>query len=304
MHKSAHQTQDASDTSQLAARPDQPIPTDRYALVTGGGSGIGAEFCQALSDRGWTVAVSDLSVERAAETCASLAKTSRSSVSQALDVTSEAAWQEVKQRLRGEWPRLDLVVNNAGILVGGNLHQTDPCVLSQLMATNVTGTLLGCHTMTDWLIESTDNATPQRRGDPRRGIINVASIFAALSPPGFAAYSASKAAVVALSESLHGELAPHGLNVTVALPGMTETPLFKTGRYTTDRVREATCEYSGRSPMPAELVAEATLKAAASGQLYAVVGRRARWRWRLKGLLPKQMIGRVAADARRVLGVG
>lgn len=296
MHKTGITPQRASDEVRAATN------VGRYALVTGGGSGIGAAFCHALADRKWTIAVADCDQDSAEAVLRTIEARSPQSLALSLDVTSVEAWQQAERRLRDTWPKFDLLVNNAGTLAGGHLHEAETSDLLRLMQTNACGTLLGCHTMTPWLLESASTAPPATGHDPRRGIINIASIFASLAPPGFAAYSASKAAVVALSESLRGELVPLGLNVTVALPGVTQTPLFQTASYTSDHFRSRTCEYSDRRQMAPELVAEKTLHAASAGQLYAVIGQQAKWRWRLKGWLPSFTISKVAADARRVFG--
>ena len=205
------------------------------------------------------------------------------------------AWDEVHAELAHDWPRLDLLVNCAGQLLVGAVVNTPTTEIARLLEVNLLGTIWGCRAMVPWMTTDT-----RPRCDPAPGVINVASIFASVAPPQFATYAASKAGVIAFSESLRGELAPRGLNVTVAVPGITQTPLFESASYTSASVRSTTLAQAESATVSPEQVARDTLRAARRRRLYAVVGRRARFYWRLKRLLPQRVIDSVGRRAREV----
>ncbi|MEM9187129.1 MAG: SDR family NAD(P)-dependent oxidoreductase, partial [Planctomycetota bacterium] len=152
---------------------------------------------------------------------------------------------------------------------------TPPAELQRLVEVNLTGTMLGSAAAAPWLIEAADRGAPRGVSSPRSGIINTASIFAPLAPPGFAAYSATKAGVVAFSRALRGELATSQLNVTVTLPGVVSTRLFGSARFATPAFKAAAERFVQQTELSPESVAEQTLRAAHRGLAEAVLGRRA-----------------------------
>lgn len=246
----------------------------RFALVTGGGSGLGRAFCLRLALDGWHVACADIDQPSADETLAHIVANGGRGQVETLDVTDAPTWTALRERLRREWPRLDLLVNNAGICAAGEIGEVPLEDLESVLDVNLRGTLLGCHTMTPWLKETA----------PGGHIVNVASIAGVLSLPSMGAYNVSKAGVVSLSETLYGELRPQGVGVTVVLPGFFASELVSRGRFASERHRRLAQRYSSRAQITVEEVVERTLRAVERGKLYVVVGRRARWLWRLKRL--------------------
>jgi len=272
-----------------------------YAVVTGSGSGVGRALSQQLAAAGWAVGVADIDLPAAESTLAALPAVGDAHQAIKLDVSDPSAWDAQLQALQNRWPRIDLLVNNAGVLAGGELASMPTAELRRLVEVNLLGTLYGCRAVAPWLIASAPYEVGGGGLSPRPGIINTASIFGALAPPGFAAYSATKAAVVALSESLHGELAPHGLNVTVTLPGVIKTPLFERAYFTSENIRQVAQHHAQQAQLTPEAVARQTLQAAARGELLAVIGRRARWYARLKRWWPTLTNRRVAEKSHNEL---
>ncbi|MEM6330093.1 MAG: SDR family oxidoreductase [Planctomycetota bacterium] len=297
----------------------RPIATNEpagYAIVTGGGSGIGRALCERLAGGGWAVAVADIDSEAAQATADSLRRlpnaqaaaapvtatpVAATPVAVALDVGDPVQWRRLIANLQARWPRLDLLINNAGVLAGGPLADCPAESLQRVVRTNLLGAMYGARAAAAWLMESSAarGANPGPAGGPRPGVINVASIFAAVAPPNFAAYSASKAGLVAFSESLRGELAPNGLNVTVGLPGAVDTGLYRHAEFAHAGIARAAARFVERAELTPQAVADGLLRAAGRGELYAVLGRRARWYARLKRWLPAATARRVAAQARR-----
>ncbi|TWT87088.1 putative oxidoreductase SadH [Pseudobythopirellula maris] len=266
------------------------------ALVTGAGSGIGRAFCLRLADRGYGVVAIDRDPVTADETAALVRQAGAVAHSYGMDVSDASAWDALPAWLaETTGGRLDLLVCNAGVLLGGELDRCEAADALRVVATNLGGALLGCRTLIPLL--------KQPVGSPptARGVINIASIFAAISPPGFAAYNASKAGVVALSETLRGELAPHGLRVTVAAPGVTPTGLFAHAAFATPRLAELADRYLASAQLTADDVAEGALRAFDRNRLYAPLGAKATRLWRLKRWLPQRTIDLIARRSRREL---
>lgn len=268
-------------------------PTDpssqRYALVTGAGSGLGRALCLRLASQGWHVGVADMDLVAAERTNAELTKYGGTGQVELLDVTSREGWQRLSARLREEWPRLDLLVNNAGICGAGEIGGESLEHFDKIVDVNFHGTLNGCQSMIPWLKENT-------RGGH---IVNVASIFGLVAPPGMAAYNCSKAAVVALSETLYGELRAQRVGVTIVASGFFASNLISNGRYESDAQREVAEQYVRDATITAEYVADRTLAAVQRDKLYVVLGRKPRWIWRIKRWLPARFARMIAWRYRR-----
>ena len=252
----------------------------RYALVTGGGSGLGRAFCRRLALDGWHVACADVRQPSAEQTVADLQAAGGSGQVEPLDVADADAWRTLRDKLRREWPRLDLLVNNAGICASGEIGDAPLEDFHRVLDVNLRGVLYGCHTMAPWL-----KATA-----PGGHIVNISSIAGMLSAPAMGAYNISKAGVVSLSETLYAELRPVGVGVTVVLPGFFPSELVSRGRFTAQMHRTIAEQHTKKTQLTAERVVESTLLAVNRGKLYVVVGRRARWLWRLKRLAPTTML--------------
>ncbi|MGD9633937.1 MAG: SDR family NAD(P)-dependent oxidoreductase, partial [Pirellulales bacterium] len=209
----------------------------KYAIVTGGANGLGREFCLHLAAGGYAIAIVDIDVTGAEETARLVTENGGVPRVEISDVTSADAWTELRQRLQEAWPRLDLLVNNAGMYAAGNIGSLDLAAAERLVRLNLMSVLYGCHTMTPWLAESA------KAGATRPRIINVASSFAFLCPPGMAPYNLSKAAVVALSETLCGELKPRHVGVTVVCPGPMPTRFVESASFESDAFRRMTESY-------------------------------------------------------------
>ena len=255
------------------------IPTSapqRYALVTGAGSGLGLAFCLRLARDGWHVCITDIDLKAAEKTLATIVAARGSGRALQLDVTDAKSWQSLLENIRREWPQLDLLINNAGICAAGEIGEAPIEDFQAVLDVNFQGILNGCQTMVPWLKETA----------PGGHIVNVASIFGLVAPPTMGAYNVSKAAVVALSETLYGELLLHSVGVTIVAPGFFASQLLNRGRFETDEQRQSARRYMKDASISAEEVVDQTLAAIKRKKLYVVLGRKARWIWRLKRWLP------------------
>ena len=241
-------------------------------------AGLGREFCLRLAQDGWHVGVTDIDLVAAEKTVAGIVALGGSAQVELLDVTKQEAWQLLAQRLRHEWPRLDLLVNNAGICGTGKVGEDPLENFDAIFSVNFHGTLNGCRTMIPWMKQAASGGH----------IVNISSIFGLIAAPGMSAYNCSKSAIVALSETLYGELRSHGIGVTVVAPGFFESKLVERGTFASDEDRQIAQKYTRDAKITAHEVVKQTLTAIQRGKLYVVLGGKARWLWRLKRLLPNQ----------------
>ncbi|MGL4743529.1 MAG: SDR family NAD(P)-dependent oxidoreductase [Dermatophilaceae bacterium] len=181
----------------------------RRAIVTGGASGLGLALATQLAARGDRVLAVDLAGDPPASVPDSVTY-------RRLDVRSQQDWDAALAWVREQWGGLDLLVNNAGVATGGRIDIEAMADWERVVEVNLLGVARGCHTVVPLLKE-------QRGGH----IVNVASLAGLVHGPGMASYNATKAAVVAISETLSFELAPWGVDVTVVCPAFFRTNLHE-----------------------------------------------------------------------------
>jgi NAD(P)-dependent dehydrogenase (short-subunit alcohol dehydrogenase family) len=210
-------------------------------------------------------------------------------------VTDRDAWRRLGDRLAadlaaGRIVGIDVLVNNAGVCAAAETLGSDGDTWRRMMDVNFFGVLNGCQAVGPLM-------------DRGARIINVASIAGYLAGPAMGAYSASKAAVIALSEAMYAELRPRGIGVTVVAPGFFRTGLLETGAFCTPRHRAEAERLSRRAKFTADDVARIALTAAGRRQLYAVMGGRVRWLWRFKRLAPRMVQRIVSRRYHRTFGI-
>jgi len=180
----------------------------RVALVTGASAGLGVEFARQLSRRGHQLVLA----ARRRERLDRLARELGNARAVAIDLSKANSAAKLMADLEANGETVDLLVNNAGFGLIGRFAELDSKRERQMIDLNV-GTLSD-------LCRAVAPAMIKRKSG---GIINVASTAAFQPGPRMAVYFATKAFVLSLSEALHEELKPHGVNVTCLCPGPTRT---------------------------------------------------------------------------------
>lgn len=180
----------------------------KVALVTGASAGLGVEFARQLSSRGYSLVLAARRKERLEELALELGNARAVEI----DLSETDAAARLMADVAAHDETIDLLVNNAGFGLIGHFAELDAKRERQMIELNVL-------TLTD-LCRAAAPAMIERRSG---GIINVASTAAFQPGPKMAVYFATKAFVLSLSEALHEELKPHGVNVTCLCPGPTRT---------------------------------------------------------------------------------
>ena len=188
----------------------------KIAIVTGGASGIGRAVAEKLASMGAMVVVADINDALADEVAEGiLARGGRAEASH-LDVTDPSAVQDLVEGVAERHGRLDLLFNNAGIAVVGELLETPLSDWRKMVEVNIMGVAHGVAA-----------AYPLMKGQGFGHIVNTASVAGLVTSPHFAAYSATKHAVVGLTRALRAEASAHGVHASAVCPGLVKTPLMK-----------------------------------------------------------------------------
>jgi len=188
---------------------------DGVAVITGASSGIGEATARAFVREGAAVVLSARREDRLRALASELSSGGGRAVAVACDVSERSQVEALAERVRTEFGRCDVLVNNAGVPGGGPFAEMSMDQAELVTRINYLGVLYG-----------TKAFLPMMLAAGRGHIVNVASLAGRFAVPGSSVYSATKHAVVAFSESLHYELSPRGILVTTVNPGLVRTEAF------------------------------------------------------------------------------
>jgi len=270
----------------------------KTALVTGAASGIGKETALACARRGADLVVCDVDEARLAATAEAIRGLGRSVQAERVDVSDAAQMKALADAVHARIEAVDLLVNNAGVAIGGPFLATSLADWDWIVGVNLRGVVHGCHFFVPAMV---------RRG--RGGhVVNVSSAAGYSASSALAAYNATKFAVLGLSEALWDELEPHGIGVTAICPGIIDTPITRSARLVGEMNRPEQREqmvraYQRRGYGP-ERVARNILAAVQRDRLVAPISPEAWALYYLKRFAPgllRRLVRRLAA---RTMGAG
>jgi NAD(P)-dependent dehydrogenase (short-subunit alcohol dehydrogenase family)/pimeloyl-ACP methyl ester carboxylesterase len=255
----------------------------KLALVTGAGAGIGRATAVELARQGAaTVVVVDRDVAGANETAEAVRAAGAEATVYRVDVSDEAAMNNLAAQVHNKHGVVDILVNNAGIAMAGRLLETTSEHWDTIMGINVRGVISGSRAFGAQMVERGQGGT----------IINIASAAAFLPSKSMVAYGTTKAAVLALSESMRADLADEGITVTAVCPGFVNTNIAKSTVYAgmsvdeQERARQkADVAYRRRNYTP-EATAKAIVKAVRTGPAVLPIAAESRVGYALRRISP------------------
>ncbi|ATB44826.1 SDR family NAD(P)-dependent oxidoreductase [Corallococcus macrosporus] len=265
-----------------------PLPPRPRAVVTGAGSGLGRALCEALARRRARVLVADIHAASAEETALRVTREGGEAHVQVCDVTDPVQVEALADAAERTLGGVDLLVNNAGVVSAGPVGTLSLAEWKRVLDINLWGVIHGCHVF-----------VPRMRRQGSGHILNIASAAGLMYVPDLAAYNVSKAGVVALSETLHAELKPRGIGVTVASPSVFRTNIGNAGRYADETLRTLAVQMTGTARIGPDVIARKLLKAVDARSLYSVPMADARWGWRMRRLFPSLFVRAIGVMDRR-----
>ena len=252
----------------------------RTVLVTGAASGIGRETALAFARLGADLVVCDLNARGLEETAQAIAGMGRPVLARQVDVASQTAMAELAAMVHREHEAVDVLVNNAGVGLGGGFLDTTLADWDWIVGINLRGVVHGCHFFLPPMVA-------RGRGGH---VVNVSSMAGYVATAQLVAYSATKFAVFGLSEGLRDELHPHGIGVTAVCPGVINTPITETspmrGPHATPAARTTIVALYRRRNYGPERVAAQIVRAVRRNRAVAPVSPEAWLFYFLKRLAP------------------
>ncbi|WP_104169325.1 glucose 1-dehydrogenase [Cryobacterium sp. M23] len=248
----------------------------KVALITGAASGMGKAMALGYAAEGAHVVIADLNVEGAQAVVAEITAAGGSASARSLNVADEVQSKEIVDAIVAEHGSLDILVNNAGIGLIKPVWETTAAEWDRIFSVNVRG-----------LFFLTQAACEPMRAQKSGKIINMASIAGRRGEALVAAYCASKATVISITQSVAMAMAPYGVNVNAMAPGIVDTPYWKevdkqfgeiTGKSEGETFRDAAAGIPlGRTSVPSDVVPLAIFLAGSgsnyiTGQTYNVEG--------------------------------
>jgi NAD(P)-dependent dehydrogenase (short-subunit alcohol dehydrogenase family) len=256
----------------------------RAAVVTGAASGIGRETTLAFARRGAGLFLCDVDETGLAETERGARELGCEVTSRRVDVASREEMGAFADSVHERVEAVDLLVNNAGVAIGGGFLDTGLDDWEWILGINLTGVVHGCHFFAPAMV---------KRGSGGH-IVNISSMAGYVASEVLAAYATTKFAVLGLSEALRDELSRHGIGVTAVCPGIINTPITGSARMRgavmeRPEARTQMIEAYQRRNYGPERVAENILKAIARNRAVAPISPEAWVGYYLKRMAPWMM---------------
>lgn len=247
-------------------------------FITGGASGLGRALAERYARQGARLCIGDVNDARGAETQAALAALGATAQYLRCDVTREEDLQAAADWMQANWGGADLVFNNAGVADLGGIEDVPMKDWQWIVDINLLGVVRGCKVFAPMF---------KRQGSGH--FVNVASMAGLIHPPFAAGYNATKAAVVALSETLNVELNPAGIAVSVVCPAFFRTNLSESIRTTNPRFERRMHRLVDEAKLGAEEIAARIVQGVQRGDFHILTHAHERRLWLLKRFLPYRL---------------
>lgn len=252
------------------------LPPIKRVAITGAASGLGLELARKYASLGWSVALADIQDEAGEAAVKSLGLPADRAFYTHVDVCKPADLQAWRTQIEKRWDGLDVLINNAGVATHGAVDEAPLEDWEWVLNINLMGVVRGCKIF-----------IPLFKRQHQGYIINIASMAGLVHSPEMGSYNASKAGVVAVSETLHGELAGQGIGVSVVCPGFFPTGLAKTARTTNPQVKQVIEKLFQTSKLSAGDIADLIVRGAEAKRFYILPHFNYRVAWWLKRYIPE-----------------
>ncbi len=238
-----------SESQTGAKRPTGGYFRDRAVVVTGASSGIGYDIALAFGEQGAKVALMARRKTQLEELAAKITAAGGKALALECDVTDRARVFSAIGEARKAFGGVDILINSAGVLIPDEIEKMRPEDLERMMSVNLFGA-----------VSSMQAVLPIMRAAKRGNIVNIASLAGRRGVSPLGGYSATKFALVGLTEALRVELFGSGVRVSLVMPGVIDTPMAR-GAFKREAAKGGTAMFA----MPARWVTWAALAAAAFG---------------------------------------
>ena len=259
--------------------PERMRLDGRTAVVTGAAGGIGRAIAISLARRGCHLALADIDEIGMADTAELLRGSGVRVSTHRLDVADRVAVAEFPDVVASEHTGIDVLVNNAGVALGGTFEQVSDEDFEWLFEINFWG-----------VVRMTRAFLPLLRASEDARVVNLSSVFGLIAPPEQAAYAASKFAVRGFSEALRHELAGSGIGVSVVHPGGVATSIAEKARVpagaTEAEIARRHAKYRKLLRLPPEVAGETIVRGIERRESRILVGSDARVISLIARLLP------------------
>ena len=202
----------------------------KTAFITGGASGIGLAMARSFSAAGMRVVVADVEQPALDAVQDEFEGSNAECLTLRVDVTDRDGMEAAAAATEARFGKVHVVCNNAGVVVGGRIDEMTYDDWDWVLGVNINGVVNGIRTF-----------VPRLKSHGEGGhFVNTASMAGHISIPGLSVYTASKFAVVGLSETMRADLMPHNIGVSVLCPGMVDTNILESGRNRPQRFNHGT----------------------------------------------------------------
>ncbi len=258
-------------------------------VITGGLSGLGLALARHYASKGATLLLADLNDDAAETVLDELSGIAAAVTYQHCDVASTADVEALALTAKTQMSGCDILINNAGVASSGSLLETDDEEWLRLIDIDLLSVMRGCRAFLPMMKE-------QRKGH----LVNIASIAGLILAPGMMTYNVAKAGVIALSETLRGEVVDDGIGVTVVCPAFFKTNLVASMDTTSDALKSRINHLMEHSGVSADDVASMIGQAVNKGQFMLLTDKNSRRQDRIRRWFPEWMFRLKRKHARQM----
>ncbi len=259
----------------MAKKRLNEIFPEKRVVITGAGSGLGRRLALDFGFYGWKVAICDVNKDRCDETLSMVKDVGGDGFSFKCDVSQ---WEDVDffaKETEKEFGGVDVVINNAGVIVAGLIEDVDIEDWNYILSINLMGVVYGCKAFVPMLKR-------QRKGH----IVNIASSAGIVCLAEMAQYNVSKAGIISLSETLKMELFPFNIGISCICPTFFKTNLMQGAKWGDRRQMELAQKFFDKSRASVDDISRDVLKAIEKNKMYVITQWDGKILWFFKRICP------------------